>query len=117
MTISELFFVQALSIDTKKKTVTFDDGLIQCYDQILIATGCSAEFRHYLIFVLQSKKPRLPWCGPGKCANAGNPRGCPVHPLCLHGLQDSRCGHFLRWYTQAHSPPSVSLQLFSHLQS
>uniref|UniRef100_A0A8C1R1R3 Apoptosis inducing factor mitochondria associated 5 n=1 Tax=Cyprinus carpio TaxID=7962 RepID=A0A8C1R1R3_CYPCA len=39
MTISELFFVQALSIDTKKKTVTFDDGLIQCYDQILIATG------------------------------------------------------------------------------
>uniref|UniRef100_A0A671RGP5 Apoptosis inducing factor mitochondria associated 5 n=1 Tax=Sinocyclocheilus anshuiensis TaxID=1608454 RepID=A0A671RGP5_9TELE len=39
MTISELFFVQALSIDTNKKTVTFDDGLIQCYDQILIATG------------------------------------------------------------------------------
>uniref|UniRef100_A0A671QN19 Apoptosis inducing factor mitochondria associated 5 n=1 Tax=Sinocyclocheilus anshuiensis TaxID=1608454 RepID=A0A671QN19_9TELE len=32
---------EALSIDTNKKTVTFDDGLIQCYDQILIATGCS----------------------------------------------------------------------------
>uniref|UniRef100_A0A673IZA2 Apoptosis inducing factor mitochondria associated 5 n=1 Tax=Sinocyclocheilus rhinocerous TaxID=307959 RepID=A0A673IZA2_9TELE len=30
---------RALSIDTNKKTVTFDDGLIQCYDQILIATG------------------------------------------------------------------------------
>lgn len=40
MTISELFFVQALSIDTNKKTVAFDDGLIQGYDQILIATGC-----------------------------------------------------------------------------
>uniref|UniRef100_A0A673M940 Apoptosis inducing factor mitochondria associated 5 n=1 Tax=Sinocyclocheilus rhinocerous TaxID=307959 RepID=A0A673M940_9TELE len=39
MTISELYFVQALSIDTNKKTLTFDDDLIQCYDQILIATG------------------------------------------------------------------------------
>uniref|UniRef100_A0A672RRR8 Apoptosis-inducing factor 3-like n=1 Tax=Sinocyclocheilus grahami TaxID=75366 RepID=A0A672RRR8_SINGR len=27
---------EALSIDTNKKTVTFDDGLIQCYDQILV---------------------------------------------------------------------------------
>ncbi|XP_051536984.1 apoptosis-inducing factor 3 isoform X1 [Myxocyprinus asiaticus] len=34
---------EALSIDTNKKTVTFDDGLIQCYDQILIATGCRAK--------------------------------------------------------------------------
>ncbi|TRZ02912.1 hypothetical protein DNTS_033271 [Danionella cerebrum] len=34
---------EALSIDTMKKTVTFDDGLIQCYDQILIATGCRAK--------------------------------------------------------------------------
>ncbi|XP_056587724.1 apoptosis-inducing factor 3 [Triplophysa dalaica] len=34
---------EALSIDTNKKTVTFDDGLIQSYDQILIATGCRAK--------------------------------------------------------------------------
>ncbi|XP_016353548.1 apoptosis-inducing factor 3-like [Sinocyclocheilus anshuiensis] len=35
--------LNALSIDTNKKTVTFDDGLIQCYDQILIATGFRAK--------------------------------------------------------------------------
>ncbi|KAI7789257.1 putative apoptosis-inducing factor 3-like, partial [Triplophysa rosa] len=29
---------ESMSIDTNKKTVTFDDGLIQNYDQILIAT-------------------------------------------------------------------------------
>ncbi|XP_016374062.1 apoptosis-inducing factor 3-like [Sinocyclocheilus rhinocerous] len=34
---------EALSIDTNKKTLTFDDDLIQCYDQILIATGCRAK--------------------------------------------------------------------------
>ncbi|KAA0720330.1 hypothetical protein E1301_Tti012364 [Triplophysa tibetana] len=34
---------EAVSIDTNKKTVTFDDGLIQSYDQILIATGCRAK--------------------------------------------------------------------------
>ncbi|XP_057216958.1 apoptosis-inducing factor 3 [Triplophysa rosa] len=34
---------ESMSIDTNKKTVTFDDGLIQNYDQILIATGCSWE--------------------------------------------------------------------------
>ncbi|KAK2873017.1 hypothetical protein Q8A67_022914 [Cirrhinus molitorella] len=34
---------EALSIDTNKKTVTFDDGLIQGFDQILIATGCRAK--------------------------------------------------------------------------
>ncbi|KAI2651082.1 Apoptosis-inducing factor 3 [Labeo rohita] len=34
---------EALSIDTNKKTVAFDDGLIQGYDQILIATGCRAK--------------------------------------------------------------------------
>ncbi|XP_051956695.1 apoptosis-inducing factor 3 [Xyrauchen texanus] len=34
---------EALSVDTNKKTATFDDGLIQCFDQILIATGCRAK--------------------------------------------------------------------------
>uniref|UniRef100_A0A3Q0STN6 Apoptosis inducing factor mitochondria associated 5 n=1 Tax=Amphilophus citrinellus TaxID=61819 RepID=A0A3Q0STN6_AMPCI len=30
---------EALSVDTDKKTVTFDDGSVQSYDQILISTG------------------------------------------------------------------------------
>uniref|UniRef100_A0A3Q0STV6 Apoptosis inducing factor mitochondria associated 5 n=1 Tax=Amphilophus citrinellus TaxID=61819 RepID=A0A3Q0STV6_AMPCI len=32
---------EALSVDTDKKTVTFDDGSVQSYDQILISTGCA----------------------------------------------------------------------------
>ncbi|TKS82803.1 Apoptosis-inducing factor 3 [Collichthys lucidus] len=34
---------EALSVDTDKKTVTFDDGLVQSYDQLLISTGCRAK--------------------------------------------------------------------------
>ncbi|KAF6715758.1 Apoptosis-inducing factor 3 [Oryzias melastigma] len=34
---------EALSVDTEKKTVTFDDGLVQNYDQLLISTGCRAK--------------------------------------------------------------------------
>ncbi|XP_030638940.1 apoptosis-inducing factor 3 [Chanos chanos] len=34
---------EALSLNTEKKTVTFNDGLTQCYDQLLIATGCRAK--------------------------------------------------------------------------
>ncbi|XP_062393426.1 apoptosis-inducing factor 3 [Sardina pilchardus] len=34
---------EALSINTDKKTVTFNDGITQCYDQLLIATGCRAK--------------------------------------------------------------------------
>ncbi|KAM7374515.1 hypothetical protein PAMP_007168 [Pampus punctatissimus] len=34
---------EALSVDTDKKTVMFDDGSVQCYDQLLISTGCRAK--------------------------------------------------------------------------
>ncbi|XP_006784938.1 apoptosis-inducing factor 3 [Neolamprologus brichardi] len=34
---------EALSMDTDKKTVTFDDGSVQSYDQLLISTGCRAK--------------------------------------------------------------------------
>ncbi|XP_063058475.1 apoptosis-inducing factor 3 [Engraulis encrasicolus] len=34
---------EALSINTEKQTVTFNDGITQCYDQLLIATGCRAK--------------------------------------------------------------------------
>lgn len=34
---------EALSLDTEKKTVTFDDGSVQSYDQLLISTGCRAK--------------------------------------------------------------------------
>ncbi|KAM4620383.1 apoptosis-inducing factor 3 [Polymixia lowei] len=34
---------EALSLDTDKKTVTFDDGSVQSYDQLLISTGCRAK--------------------------------------------------------------------------
>ncbi|XP_030009369.1 apoptosis-inducing factor 3-like [Sphaeramia orbicularis] len=34
---------EALSVDTDMKTVTFDDGLVQKYDQLLISTGCRAK--------------------------------------------------------------------------
>ncbi|KAK5858742.1 hypothetical protein PBY51_002859 [Eleginops maclovinus] len=34
---------EAVSLDTDKKTVTFDDGLVQSYDQLLISTGCRAK--------------------------------------------------------------------------
>lgn len=32
--------LQVLSVDTDRKTVAFDDGLVQNYDQLLISTGC-----------------------------------------------------------------------------
>ncbi|KAK5918155.1 hypothetical protein CgunFtcFv8_002942 [Champsocephalus gunnari] len=34
---------EAVSLDTDKKTVTFDEGLVQSYDQLLISTGCRAK--------------------------------------------------------------------------
>uniref|UniRef100_A0A3Q1I3I5 Rieske domain-containing protein n=1 Tax=Anabas testudineus TaxID=64144 RepID=A0A3Q1I3I5_ANATE len=34
---------EAKSVDTDKKTVTFDDGSVQSYDQLLISTGCRAK--------------------------------------------------------------------------
>ncbi|XP_071362034.1 apoptosis-inducing factor 3-like [Trachinotus anak] len=34
---------EALSVDTDRKTVTFDDGSVQSYDQLLISTGCRAK--------------------------------------------------------------------------
>ncbi|XP_069002266.1 apoptosis-inducing factor 3 [Embiotoca jacksoni] len=34
---------EALSVDTDKKTVSFDDGSVQNYDQLLISTGCRAK--------------------------------------------------------------------------
>nr|XP_057943613.1 apoptosis-inducing factor 3 [Doryrhamphus excisus] len=34
---------EALSVDTNEKTVTFDDGSVQRYDQLLVATGCRAK--------------------------------------------------------------------------
>ncbi|XP_036975378.1 apoptosis-inducing factor 3 isoform X2 [Acanthopagrus latus] len=34
---------EAQSVDTDKKTVTFDDGSVQRYDQLLISTGCRAK--------------------------------------------------------------------------
>ncbi|XP_068187648.1 apoptosis-inducing factor 3-like [Antennarius striatus] len=33
----------AQSVDTDKRTVTFDDGSVQAYDQLLISTGCRAK--------------------------------------------------------------------------
>ncbi|XP_019952966.2 apoptosis-inducing factor 3 isoform X2 [Paralichthys olivaceus] len=35
--------IEALSVDTEKKTVTFDDGSVQSYDQLLVSTGCRAK--------------------------------------------------------------------------
>ncbi|XP_060942389.1 apoptosis-inducing factor 3-like [Limanda limanda] len=34
---------EALSVDTDKKKVTFDDGSVQSYDQLFISTGCRAK--------------------------------------------------------------------------
>uniref|UniRef100_A0A8C7NA82 Apoptosis inducing factor mitochondria associated 5 n=1 Tax=Oncorhynchus kisutch TaxID=8019 RepID=A0A8C7NA82_ONCKI len=34
---------EAMSLDTEKKKVTFDDGSVQSYDQLLISTGCRAK--------------------------------------------------------------------------
>ncbi|XP_050934425.1 apoptosis-inducing factor 3, partial [Lates calcarifer] len=34
---------EALSVDTDKKTISFDDGSVQSYDQLLISTGCRAK--------------------------------------------------------------------------
>uniref|UniRef100_A0A3B3XBJ7 Rieske domain-containing protein n=1 Tax=Poecilia mexicana TaxID=48701 RepID=A0A3B3XBJ7_9TELE len=34
---------EVISVDTEKKTVTFDDGLVQSYDQLLLSTGCRAK--------------------------------------------------------------------------
>uniref|UniRef100_H2U0H0 Apoptosis inducing factor mitochondria associated 5 n=1 Tax=Takifugu rubripes TaxID=31033 RepID=H2U0H0_TAKRU len=34
---------EAQSVNTDEKTVTFDDGSVQSYDQLLIATGCRAK--------------------------------------------------------------------------
>uniref|UniRef100_A0A3Q2E428 Apoptosis inducing factor mitochondria associated 5 n=1 Tax=Cyprinodon variegatus TaxID=28743 RepID=A0A3Q2E428_CYPVA len=37
----EVWLRKAVSVDTEKKTVTFDDGLVQSYDQLLLSTGCA----------------------------------------------------------------------------
>lgn len=37
---------QALSVDTDMRTVTFDDGTAQTYDQLLISTGCRWRQTH-----------------------------------------------------------------------
>ncbi|XP_029304798.1 apoptosis-inducing factor 3-like [Cottoperca gobio] len=34
---------EAVSVDTDRKTVTFDDGSVQSYDHLLISTGCRAK--------------------------------------------------------------------------
>ncbi|XP_029375611.1 apoptosis-inducing factor 3-like [Echeneis naucrates] len=34
---------EALWVDTGRKTVTFDDGSVQSYDQLLVSTGCRAK--------------------------------------------------------------------------
>uniref|UniRef100_A0A8B9H1I4 Apoptosis inducing factor mitochondria associated 5 n=1 Tax=Astyanax mexicanus TaxID=7994 RepID=A0A8B9H1I4_ASTMX len=34
---------EAVSVDTEKKKVEFKDGTTECYDQLLIATGCRAK--------------------------------------------------------------------------
>ncbi|TDH04999.1 hypothetical protein EPR50_G00138930 [Perca flavescens] len=34
---------EAVSVDTDKKKVTFDDGSVESYDQLLISTGCRAK--------------------------------------------------------------------------
>lgn len=34
---------EAVSVDTKEKTVKFNDGTVQHYDQLLISTGCRAR--------------------------------------------------------------------------
>ncbi|XP_072518265.1 apoptosis-inducing factor 3 [Salminus brasiliensis] len=34
---------EALTVDTEKKTVAFKDGTTECYDQLLVATGCRAK--------------------------------------------------------------------------
>uniref|UniRef100_A0A673XFP2 Apoptosis inducing factor mitochondria associated 5 n=1 Tax=Salmo trutta TaxID=8032 RepID=A0A673XFP2_SALTR len=34
---------EAMSLDTEKKKVTFDDGSVQSYDQLLISTGCRSK--------------------------------------------------------------------------
>ncbi|KAF7669080.1 hypothetical protein LDENG_00252000, partial [Lucifuga dentata] len=34
---------EALWVDTEKQTVTFDDGSVQSYNQLLISTGCRAK--------------------------------------------------------------------------
>lgn len=47
---SVLLCWQALSVNTDEKTVTFDDGSVQSYDQLFIATGSRyrlLEFRLY----------------------------------------------------------------------
>uniref|UniRef100_A0A3Q4G4P9 Apoptosis inducing factor mitochondria associated 5 n=1 Tax=Neolamprologus brichardi TaxID=32507 RepID=A0A3Q4G4P9_NEOBR len=41
---------EALSMDTDKKTVTFDDGSVQSYDQLLISTGCRYRQPHKYVY-------------------------------------------------------------------
>uniref|UniRef100_A0A668T1I5 Rieske domain-containing protein n=1 Tax=Oreochromis aureus TaxID=47969 RepID=A0A668T1I5_OREAU len=47
---------EALSVDTDKKTVTFDDGSVQSYDQVLISTGCRYRQPHNTVLSSVMKK-------------------------------------------------------------
>uniref|UniRef100_A0A673BWY6 Apoptosis inducing factor mitochondria associated 5 n=1 Tax=Sphaeramia orbicularis TaxID=375764 RepID=A0A673BWY6_9TELE len=47
---------EALSVDTDMKTVTFDDGLVQKYDQLLISTGCRYERYTQILHTMLSDK-------------------------------------------------------------
>lgn len=43
---SVLLRLQALSVNTDEKIVTFDDGSVQSYDQLLIATGSRSRLEN-----------------------------------------------------------------------
>lgn len=47
---SVLLRLQALSVNTDEKIVTFDDGSVQSYDQLLIATGSRSRPGEFRIF-------------------------------------------------------------------
>lgn len=45
-----LLRLQALSVNTDEKIVTFDDGSVQSYDQLLIATGSRSRLGEFRFF-------------------------------------------------------------------
>lgn len=85
---------QALSVDTDMRTVTFDDGTVQTYDQLLISTGCRCRNRHTAEVFFLSSKPFLTFVTLISifCNNYFN-HNLIIKELSLRGV----CFHFLLW--------------------
>lgn len=73
--------LQAMHVDTDKKTVMFDDGTVQSYDQLLISTGCRYGHKH--------TRPKFDFWDPRQPTLTSEPGKCVFFlPHCENSTPD-----------------------------